>query len=100
MCQIIQAALKPFMLKVILRGGSDNVDFRGFMIQGRMKADDSVVGNFVVGSKYQTQCDKGVRSMRKPSAFKLSVICAHSPLPLTQIIMRKLQWFSFGLHLP
>jgi len=77
MCQIIQAALKPFMLKVILRGGSDNVDFRGFMIQGRMKADDSVVGNFVVGSKYQTQCD-GVRSIRTMYLQTLCYMCTQS----------------------
>jgi len=52
------------LLKVILRGGPDNVDFRGFMIQGRKQADDSVVGNFVVhGSDYRTQCDE-VCSMR------------------------------------
>ena len=50
--------------KVILRGGPDNVDFKGFMIQGRMKADDSTVGNFVKEeSDYQTQCDD-VRFMR------------------------------------
>ncbi|XP_065907195.1 putative defense protein 1 [Dysidea avara] len=45
---------------ITLRGGSTNVDFKGFMIQGRVMADDSRTGTYFVpanNSYYQTQCD-------------------------------------------
>jgi len=43
-------------------GGENNTDFRGFMIQGRVLADDSCTGTFAVsGTNYQTQCDNNVR---------------------------------------
>ena len=49
---------------VTLRGGSTNVDFKGFMIQGRVMADDSLrTGTFFVPANntyYQTQCDNEV----------------------------------------
>ena len=37
-----------------------NTDFRGFIIQGRMRADESPVGVFVSGNNYQLQCDGNV----------------------------------------
>ena len=49
---------------VTLRGGSTNVDFRGFMIQGRLLADNSTpTGTFFTSPNnpyYQTQCDMDV----------------------------------------
>jgi len=43
-------------------GGENNTDFKGFMIQGRVLADDSHTGTFAVsGANYKTQCDDNVR---------------------------------------
>jgi len=36
------------------------MDFRGFMIQGRARADNSPVGSFDVGTGYQPQCSGDV----------------------------------------
>ena len=46
---------------VTLSGGTDNPDFRGFMIQGRVVADDSPTGEFTgeIGVS-QPQCDSDV----------------------------------------
>ena len=41
---------------VTLSGGTDNPDFRGFMIQGRVVADDSPTGQFSEASVSQPQC--------------------------------------------
>ena len=47
---------------VVLRGGTTNADFRGFMIQGRVMADDSPVGTFDDdgATDYQVQCNQDV----------------------------------------
>jgi len=47
-------------LIVILQGGSTNQDFKGFMIQGRVQADNSPVGTFHAGNNYQRQCSRNV----------------------------------------
>ena len=49
-----------FFLIVRLRGGSTNPDFRGFMIQGRVRADDSPAGFFRPRNSYNRQCDGNV----------------------------------------
>jgi len=42
---------------VILFGGQNNTNFKGFMIQGRVVADDSPVGTFIASEPiYQLQC--------------------------------------------
>ena len=55
---------ESILYTVTLRGGSTNVDFRGFMIQGRVMADDALrTGTFFVDANntyYQTQCDNYV----------------------------------------
>ncbi|XP_065899959.1 putative defense protein [Dysidea avara] len=45
---------------IVLQGGTTNIDFRGFMIQGRVMADDSPAGTFDDGSAtdYQVQCNQ------------------------------------------
>ena len=49
-----------FVLIVTLRGTPDNWNFRGFMIQGRVCADDSPAGTFGSGTNYQPQCSGDV----------------------------------------
>lgn len=51
---------KLFVLVVILRGGSINKDFKGFMIQGRVRADNSPAGTFGSGTDYKSLCSKNV----------------------------------------
>ena len=47
---------------VTLLGGTDNPDFRGFMIQGRDVADDLPTGQFIgEAGVSQPQCDNDVR---------------------------------------
>ena len=46
---------------VTMSGGENNTDFKGFMIQGRILADDSPTGTFGSGTNYQPQCDNNVR---------------------------------------
>ena len=47
---------------VTLLGGTDNPDFRGFMIQGRVLADDSPTGQFTgEAGVSQPQCADDVR---------------------------------------
>jgi len=45
---------------VTMLGGENNTDFKGFMIQGRVLADDSHTGAFGTGTYYQPQCDTNV----------------------------------------
>ena len=47
---------------VVLSGGSNNTDFIGFLIQGRIMADDTTaVGTFTAnGDDQQTVCDNDV----------------------------------------
>jgi len=40
-----------------MEGGATNTDFRGFLIQARLAADDSRVGTFAAsGTNYQSAC--------------------------------------------
>ena len=41
---------------VILRSSSSHPNFRGFLIQGRVRADDSSAGSFGSGTNYKSQC--------------------------------------------
>ena len=41
----------------MLSGGTENQDFRGFIIQARRVADDSPVGLFVDDDDYHLLCD-------------------------------------------
>ena len=50
------------VLIVTLRGSPANRNFRGFMIQGRVRADDSPTGTFGSGNNYQPQCSGNVSS--------------------------------------
>ena len=51
----------PFVLIVILQGSAADRNFRGFMIQGRVRADDSPAGTFVrSANNYQPQCSGNV----------------------------------------
>ena len=52
----------PFVLIVTLRGSPANRNFRGFMIQGRVRADDSPAGTFGSAGNYQPQCSGNVSS--------------------------------------
>ena len=56
----------PFVLIVTLRGSTANQNFRGFMIQGRVRTDDSLAGTFGSGfgsfGYYQPQCSGNVSS--------------------------------------
>ena len=52
----------PFVLIVTLRGSPANRNFRGFMIQGRVRADDSPAGTFGSASNYQPRCSGNVSS--------------------------------------
>ena len=46
---------------VILSGGDNNADFRGFLIQGRLMADDTAIGTFLDnGEDQQLACDGNV----------------------------------------
>ena len=47
-------------LVVVLRGSSSNQDFKGFLIQGRVRASDSPAGTFGSGTNYQSQCTGNV----------------------------------------
>ena len=49
-----------FALIVRLQGSATDMDFRGFMIQGRVRADDSPAGTFSNGTNYQYACDGNV----------------------------------------
>ena len=41
-----------------MQGGTNNPDFRGFLIQARLAADDSRVGTFAAsGTNYQSACN-------------------------------------------
>ena len=51
-----------FVLIVSLRGSAANQNFRGFMIQGRVRADDSPAGTFGSGDNYKPQCSGNVSS--------------------------------------
>ena len=47
---------------VTMRGGPNDSNFRGFMIQGRLVADDSPTGTFAdFGTNFQSQCNNNVR---------------------------------------
>jgi len=59
-CPIKGSISNYFFLIVILRGGSTNQDFKGFMIQGRVQADDSPVGLFRARGSYNRQCNGNV----------------------------------------
>ena len=50
------------VLIVTLRGSPANQNFRGFMIQGRVRADESPAGTFGSGTNYQPQCSGNVSS--------------------------------------
>ena len=50
------------VLIVRLRGSQANRNYRGFMIQGRVRADDSPAGTFGSGTNYQPQCSGDVSS--------------------------------------
>ena len=52
----------PFVLIVTLQGSPANQNFRGFMIQGRVHADDSPAGTFGSAGNYQPQCSANVSS--------------------------------------
>ena len=55
--------LNSFFNPVTLRGGRGNPDFKGFMIQGRVVADDSRTGQFTEeAGESQPQCDEDVRA--------------------------------------
>lgn len=41
---------------IVLRGSSSNRDFKGFLVQGRVRASDSPAGSFGSGTNYQSQC--------------------------------------------
>ena len=45
---------------VMLSGGTTNTDFRGFIIQASTMADDSPVGEFMIGSNSRPQCTSNV----------------------------------------
>ena len=47
-------------LAVVLRGSSSNRDFKGFLVQGRVRASDSPAGSFGSGNNYQSQCTGNV----------------------------------------
>ena len=49
-----------FDLIVKLQGSPTNLNFRGFMIQGRLRVDDSPVGKFGSGVDYKPQCSGNV----------------------------------------
>ena len=44
----------------MLSGGMQDADFRGFIIQARVVADDSPVGTFMGGENSQPQCMSNV----------------------------------------
>ena len=55
MCDSLYSHL--FYSTVVLSGSSSNSDFNGFLIQGRMMADNSPVGTFVDnGNNQQIKC--------------------------------------------
>ena len=62
MCYILVVFEILCLCTVVLQGGTTNIDFRGFMIQGRVMADDSPAGTFDDGSAtdYQVQCNQDV----------------------------------------
>ena len=49
-----------FGLIVKLQGSLNNLNFRGFMIQGRMRVDDTPVRKFNSGVDYKPQCSGNV----------------------------------------
>ena len=53
--------LLNFVPVVILRGSSNNSNFRGFLIQGRMREGSSPAGSFGSGTGYQSRCSGNVR---------------------------------------
>jgi len=65
------------VLIVILRGGSTNQDFKGFMIQGRVRADDSPAGTFGSGTNYQSRCSGNVSLFRLTTRYTTSLYCCN-----------------------
>ena len=64
-----------FVLIVTLRGGSVDPNFRGFMIQGRVRADDSPAGTFFrSANNNQPQCSGNV-SFISIYCIVLTVLC-------------------------
>ena len=66
---------------VILQGSSSNMDFRGFMIQGRVRADDLPVGTFGNGTNHRYACDGNVSFVcliRNMLLWLHYVDCCHS----------------------
>ena len=49
-----------FDFAVVLSGGMQDTDFRGFIIQARAFADDSPVGTFMSGDNSQPVCTDDV----------------------------------------
>ena len=47
--------LQYYNILVILSGGDVNQDFRGFLMQARTMADETPVGEFMIGSSTDQQ---------------------------------------------
>ena len=67
-----------YLFVVILQSPSGQ-DFRGFLIQGRVRANESPVGTFGSGTGYQSRCSGNVSFCSVDSLLCLRYIeCCHS----------------------
>jgi len=86
------------MVTVTMLGVENNTDFRGFMIQGRVVADNSHTGTFAVsGINYQAQCDSNVRQFYMSYLYS-DVFVHRRQLLHMSITMINLQSLCCGLH--
>ncbi|XP_065906698.1 uncharacterized protein [Dysidea avara] len=68
---------------ITMFGGERNTDFRGFMIQGRIVADDSPTGTFTLsGTNYQAQCRNNTAATHTNGNVKTSVILSWTAPPI------------------
>jgi len=81
---------------VTMRGGGSG-NFKGFMIQGRVAADDSPTGTFAeFGTNFQSQCDNDVRlyyMMEQSHGINYCRQLLHM-----LVLMRRLQLLYHGQH--
>ena len=79
-----------FVPVVRLQHSATNMDFREFIVQGRVRTDNSPAGTFGNGTNYQYACDGNV-SFCLLNTCHTTVITLCRLLPLISAEMKKLQ---------
>ncbi|XP_065907202.1 putative defense protein [Dysidea avara] len=68
---------------ITMRGGPNDSNFRGFMIQGRLVADDSPTGTFAdFGTNFQSQCNNNTAATHTNGNQKTSVVLSWTAPPV------------------